>query len=111
MTIHSLRKAGNKVRVTHFRMTLDGRLQPRRLFTNDSVKTKGHNPYLTPKGGKTLIEITTPDGLELVGEAHCSLEDNFNRKYGINKALGRALKAKYHAEKVALPPLPVLEAV
>lgn len=42
-------------------------------------------------GGSTVVQITTPDGVELRGEAVCSTKDAFNKKLGTQIALGRAL--------------------
>ena len=47
---------------------------------------------ISSRGGKTRIEVRTPSGEELVGEAICSNEDNWNRKLGNSIALGRALQ-------------------
>jgi len=47
---------------------------------------------VSARGGKTRIEVRTPSGEELVGEAVCSKEDNWNRKMGNEIALGRALQ-------------------
>ena len=69
--IEQLRKNGYKVRVKHFRR---------------------HSPSPETKGGKTVVEVRTPDGKEIKGEAICSPEDNYNKKIGVRIALGRALK-------------------
>jgi hypothetical protein len=73
-TIYSLRKQGWKIRVYHTRN-----------------KTVSFN--ISPRGGFTRIEATTPDGKTAVGTAICSDKDNFDRKVGNSIALGRALKA------------------
>lgn len=44
------------------------------------------------KGGYTVATIELSDGRRFVGEANCSLKENYNRKKGRNIALGRALK-------------------
>ena len=70
--VEYLRKSGYKVRVKHFRkMSPEG---------------------IRARGGKTLVEITTPDGENLVGLARCSRNENFNKRLGVRIALGRALK-------------------
>lgn len=71
-TVKSLRQSGYKVRVNHQR------------------KMQGEE--LSPFGGLTRIEITTPEGKDLAGEAKCSTKDNYNKKIGVSIALGRALK-------------------
>lgn len=71
MKVHDLRKAGYKVRVLHFR--------------NDN----GNG--VSAKGGETVIQITTPDGQELEGRAKCSDKERYNKRVGVQVALGRAL--------------------
>lgn len=80
-TIRDLRKQGYKVRVLHTR--------PQKVIQ----KLMGKSYEVSPRGGATVIELTTPDKvLTVSGEAICSLADNFNRKVGNSIALGRALK-------------------
>jgi hypothetical protein len=81
-TVQSLRKAGNKVRVIHYRAVSKRKLLPAKEVDPTILK---------PKGGKTVVDITTPDGKELTGEAVCSNKDSFNRKMGLAIAVGRAL--------------------
>ena len=71
-SIKQLRQSGYKVRVHH-----------KRELVGES---------LSPLGGATKVEITTPDGKNLVGEAFCSKKDNYNKKVGAAIAIGRALK-------------------
>jgi hypothetical protein len=71
-TVKQLRQSGNKVRVFHIRNMKDGAVDPR--------------------GGTTRVEITLSDGINIIGEALCSLKDNYNKKTGVKIALGRALK-------------------
>jgi hypothetical protein len=79
-SIKDLRRAGYKVRVYHQRM-----YKSFGKFNEISV--------LSPKGGKTTIEITTPDKQHnVITEAVCSKEDNFNHKLGNAIAVGRALE-------------------
>lgn len=74
MTIHDLRKAGCKVRVLHHRV--------------DDNRTLG---AFFPKGGETVVQITTPDGMDLEGRAKCSDKELYNKRVGAQIALGRAL--------------------
>ena len=84
-TVHSLRKQGCKIRVYHWRY-VNGELVSSALHPGES----------SPKGGKTQVTITLPDDSldcpTYTGEALCSLSDCFNRKRGVQIALGRALK-------------------
>ncbi len=80
-TIKQLRQAGFKVRVIH-----------QREF--DSIyKISGEYKNLRARGGRTTIQITTPDKQQTVtGVSLCSELDNFNHKIGNQIALGRALQ-------------------
>ncbi len=102
-TIHELRKAGNKVRVTHYRYLHEdikhweetNRFEPPAMF-QDRLKPAKHlkefNEPIGAKGGKTTIEITTPKGENFAAEVFCHPKDAFNRKLGIIKCLGRLQK-------------------
>ena len=79
-TIMQLRRSGYKVRVIHTRNF------------EKIQKIDGIHMAISSRGGKTRIEITTPSGEDVVGEAICSKEDNWNRKLGNSIALGRALQ-------------------
>jgi len=90
MTVEELRNNGYKVRVHHHRKmtrTLDG-----------------SSMVACARGGRTVIEVTTPDGTNLVGSSRCSRKENFNKRLGVKIALGRALKGannvgKFHLEQ------------
>lgn len=79
-TVEQLRKQGYKVRVKHFR---------RHHF---EIKVGGQKQVVDPRGGRTVVEITSPSGLNAVGESFCCPIDNFDRKLGLKIALGRAIK-------------------
>jgi hypothetical protein len=96
-SVEQLRKSGYKVRVVHRRRYLD--------FNGDDVYFSNfesqqpdfqevwmQGPLMT--GGYTKVEVTTPEGDDLSGIAECSLRDQFNRKMGLNIALGRALNGR-----------------
>lgn len=73
MNVSQLRANGYKVRVLHHRK---------------------YNPHgISCKGGKTVVQIRTPDGEELEGTAVCSNKENYNKKLGVSIAAGRALKS------------------
>lgn len=81
-TIKQLRYAGYKVRV----------LQKRKYKKINKID--GVYEELSPKGGETYIEVTTPDKtITRAGESICSMEDHYDRKKGNQIALGRAIKA------------------
>jgi hypothetical protein len=77
-TIHQLRKEGYKVKVYHYRDTID------------VMTFSGIQKFLNARGGSTRIEITTPEGKTLVGESKCSKKENFCRRTGNQIAIGRA---------------------
>jgi hypothetical protein len=79
-TIKTLRQAGFKVRVLHSR--------PFKLIQ----KFDGTSTEYQPKGGKTTIQITSPDFVyEVEGISVCSDKDSWNRRMGNSIALGRAM--------------------
>ena len=55
--------------------------------------TKGETEWMPAcRGGKTVAHVVAEDGTEVIGEALCSLKDNFVYQIGRDIALGRALK-------------------
>jgi hypothetical protein len=87
-TVAELRQQNYKVRILQFRRNRTAGNKPGKLFSViDLPGTERHH-----LGGKTRIEITSPQGKELIGEAICIKEDPFNRKVGIKIALEKALK-------------------
>lgn len=95
--IHSLRKAGIKVRIFHSRITNTGSTKlagPKEikleLLPVRDIKDRGLSMHT--KGGKTEVSITTPDGKDYQATAECSMEDSFCYKLGNRICLGRILK-------------------
>lgn len=79
-TIKQLRQAGYKVRVHH----------KRPIQTTQRID--GISSQYSPKGGTTIIQITSPNfQYDVEGIAICSEKDSWNRKMGNSIALGRAL--------------------
>lgn len=96
-SVHELRKAGFAVKMSHHRRFF--RFDP---FTGKKhtvtvpfhIKTESFNDYfLDPMGGETHVIITKKDSNEEGVLAHsvCSVNDHYNRKVGMKKALARAL--------------------
>jgi hypothetical protein len=79
-TIAQLRRSGYKVRVLHSRPKMS------------IQKIGGVMTEYNPKGGNTIIEITTPDGRNAIGSSECSDKDSWNRRLGNQIALGRAME-------------------
>jgi hypothetical protein len=100
-TIEELRKSGCKVRVTVLRLTSEhsdyvNLRDIRGMFEegDGTIDNTTLNSFLSPKGGKIIVEVRTPEGVELRGEAICAISENFSKKYGRTLALVRALGLK-----------------
>lgn len=86
-TVEQLRKNNYRVRVLHERYSQSS---PEVLVPRKEI-AKGE---ALGKGGRTTVEITTPEGKELTGVAKCHLNDSFNRRRALAIAVGRALKSE-----------------
>lgn len=99
VTVESLRQQGYRVRCLHKRYFggyADG-FVTRKEFCENEQEMYGdmaysYNEAVLPYGGETVVEITTPEGVDLVGVAKCSIKDNYCKKKGVAIALGRAFK-------------------
>lgn len=76
VTVAQLRKSGYKVRVLHSRNT-------------DPDGT------ISCMGGRTTVEITTPDGRDLSGSSKCRDDEKYCKRMGVEIALGRAMSGSY----------------
>lgn len=94
-TINSLKNAGFKVRIKHFR-PVDWQ------NSNDPIRYQRRNKefmktihkaniVVSQFGGYTIAEIGR-DGHAFIGTANCHVKDNFNYKLATRIALGRAKK-------------------
>lgn len=93
-SIHDLRKAGHKIRISHYRYIL---VPVTSCLTRVTKKDKKGGVYPTnsilAKGGRTEIEFTPKDGSTTqVVESCCNPKDQFNRRLGIRICLGRLRK-------------------
>lgn len=95
MTVEELRAAGYKVRIHHHRLwRADGKIVEASPFEVKNGLIKVDNPAQPlAHGGKTILELTTPNGVTVTKSAECSLKDNFCYKTGVAVTIGRALKA------------------
>lgn len=86
-TVKELRQKGWKVCVGHFRYTSPN---------SDAypISELGSALEIMSKGGKTIIEARSPEGVEMKGEAICARTDNYNKRYGVALAMSRALDLK-----------------
>ncbi|MDD5651396.1 MAG: DUF1876 family protein [Candidatus Nanoarchaeia archaeon] len=84
-SVYSLRKNGYRVWVQHIRPVIT--IQDDNNNFRDEVLSRG---------GETKVEVRVrdTDALIGVGTARCSLKDNYNKKLGVQIALGRALCGK-----------------
>lgn len=92
--IEELRSQKNLVRVIHKRI-----MNSQLMTKSEILKTAQDLSGVEPRGGQTTIEITTPEGINLVGVANCSKDDGFCRKTGVRFALERALAQHYVVRK------------
>lgn len=88
-TVAELRQQNYKVRVLHFRHARTKNNKPGKLkLIKDLEGINRHH-----LGGKTIVEITTPEKKELKGVAICVKGDAFCRKTGLDIALQNALNS------------------
>lgn len=107
MTVAQVVALGNKVEIIHFRRVarfagykkdekctrMYKDLIPKEdMYTRQEI-INGWGYAAAPhnKGGKTVVTVTTPTGQVLHGTAICANRDNFNKKLGVQIALGRAM--------------------
>lgn len=83
--VESLRQNGFKVKVRHYRRNLEKFMGGQRVVIDRTCQDS------LPTGGYTEVEVITPDGQVLNGFANCSVYDNYNKRIGVQIALGRAL--------------------
>lgn len=89
MKIEDLKEIGYEVEVTHLRW-VHGDEGPLEI----PIPTAYVEPHeeIIPNGGVTVVDIFDKEGNVLsTGIAHCSIEDNFNKRIGRQLALGRAI--------------------
>lgn len=87
----ALSLGGYKVLVRHLRVPAADTSrhgQPTKVYPKEYLKA--YDQEINPRGGQTYVGITGPDGFGL-GEAICSMSDNFNRDDGTLLALTRAV--------------------
>jgi hypothetical protein len=91
--IEQLRKAGNRVRVTHYRefYELNHLGRPVIKFKARHEVPKGYMQRALPRGGVTEVEVITPNGKSVRGITICSNKDAFCKREGVNKAMEKVL--------------------
>jgi hypothetical protein len=104
-SVKELRKAGNKIRIQHFRYIghaggeglIVGNCYPEKTIRANNNGTGAM--YMSPRGGVTVMEFTPVGGNPIETKAFCCNSDNFNRKVGVLKCLARALGHQKHQER------------
>ena len=86
LTIQELKSRGYSVAVRHLRYPVSSRVKMDFNLYPQSKMTV----HPSPRGGQTEVSLMSPDGKKAFGVARCNLVDNFNRRLGVRKALGRA---------------------
>ena len=81
--VENLKGIGFGVRIQHNRYNSLGLLQPRKIM-------KEHGEVIEPRGGVTRVWVEDKYGNVVNGEAICSRDDVYNKKYGIKLATLRA---------------------
>lgn len=92
MTVKQARQNGYKVRVLHIRKLLYKiyeREVPETYITYPAISYTG----IDPRGGKVIVEITSPLGENACGIAYCHPKMNYNKKVLVQIALQRALES------------------
>lgn len=85
--IEALRAEGKVVRIRHQR-------NHRMVWVDYSDGIKMRVNDLDPRGGKTVVEVISPDGTGTIGVAKCYHKDAYSKKIGVKLALDKALGVK-----------------
>jgi hypothetical protein len=98
LTVHQLRLSGKKVKISHLRRysRYDERTGKKKtlLLSFEEHRDNYPNFFLEARGGTTSLTLGNseddPNAVSVLAE--CSLLEAYNRKIGVEVALGRALK-------------------
>jgi hypothetical protein len=95
--VQKLRDSGSKVRVTHYRLYRQWDEVNRKVVVKELPKWESPGLKLAePNGGRTVVEVTTPDGETFESVAVCSTKDQFVRRVGTMKAIKRLTKHLFY---------------
>jgi hypothetical protein len=83
--INSLKDRGFKVEIEHYRMRTDNKVDVRHSRKRRMIPTD----KISPKGGKTIVRVISPDGEQYWAEAFCNPIDSFSYRLGTTIALNR----------------------
>lgn len=101
-TIKTLRQAGYKIRINHYRY-LENQTD---LVPMYEIRKNGWQQFITPKGGKTIMQVTTATGYDYQVVAGCKQCDSFNRKVAVLICLGRLGKLEQKNAEILLATKP-----
>lgn len=91
--VEKLRQHGYKVRVTHYRRYNCWDNDRRVSYVDYLPRHESSGlKYALPNGGYTVVNVVTPDDEEFESVAHCSNDDQFVKRRGVDIALGRLTK-------------------
>lgn len=90
-SVKELRLSGYKVRVGHLRRFYYPALKEP-ISGKMAFEITCSPPIPFPRGGITVVRITTPEGMIAETKAICAETDQYNKKRGVKIALGRAFK-------------------
>lgn len=112
-TIEAIRQVGGTVRIQHIRRFIrheprvDKNIAPIVKIIEEKVTKQNRvstieqtlGAKISPCGGSTIVEVTTPSGEKLKETARCREYDQFNKRLGVSIALGRIMKTLHPLEK------------
>jgi hypothetical protein len=92
--IKNLRNQGYKIYVTHFRYVFD-KYGPRgaeyKLKPLPEIRKENSQHLINTKGGLTIAKIELDGEEKASATSVCSMDDDFVKKSGVNRALGKAV--------------------
>ena len=95
-----------KVVFVHYRVVDQGRAMARRGRPRHDLMFERHElGRVSPRGGKTVCKIDFGGGSYAVGEAVCSMSDNFCYRTGRTLAMARAIELLNTSTKIRLAPI------
>jgi hypothetical protein len=104
-SVEELRRQGFQVRVTHLRPLVTGANLSHQQFKKafgslPKEKRMAWGDFVQGWGGKTIVDVTTPDGRNATKEHILDEYEPFNKRRGLKIALGRAIKELFPKKSV-----------
>lgn len=91
-SVEQLRKNGFKVRIMHWRNVNKEAKSNKEQNLLSASKFYRRGDTFSLKGGKTIVELTSPGNKNVRGVSQCSYQDNFTYKIGTQIAVKNALE-------------------